>query len=81
MGHFTGLLRERTNKELTETMARFGESFADIHRSAIGPRDDPQAIQAAVWTGHRVYAFYEEGGCISLPLYPQDSLIEVAVTD
>ena len=72
-------LREQANKELFACMARFGEGFDDIQRAALGHGNDPETIQAAVWTGRRVYAFTAEGGCTSLPLYPCGPLMEVAV--
>ena len=76
---FSTSLRERANKELAACMERFGESFADIRRAAIGQGNDPETIQAAVWTGRRVYAFTEAGGCSSLPLLPDWPLLEVEV--
>ena len=75
----TTTLRADANKALAAAMERNGESFGNIHRAAVGCGNDPDAIQAAVWTGQRVYAFTAKGGCISLPLHPGGPLVEVTV--
>ena len=77
----TESLRERADRELHECMERFGESWHDMKRVAVDSSNDPQVIKAAIWTDSRVYAFIEESGCISLPLYPQGSLIERTAVD
>lgn len=61
-------------------MERFGESVADMKRAAFNSSSDPEVIKAVVWTDSRVYAFIEESGCVSLPLYPQGNLSELLLT-